>query len=122
MTSRQRSPSPTHIVHDGDELRLGDIQVIVRELGAGEAECMTAFHLPQQNAIFVADAVQHRMTAYLLEDRLASWVSQVTHLKETLPKDIAIYPGHGDPGGVELLDWQRDYLTTFQDLAEQVQR
>jgi hypothetical protein len=33
------------------------------------------------------------------------WLQNIARLKEELKGVETIYPGHGDAGGVELLDW-----------------
>jgi glyoxylase-like metal-dependent hydrolase (beta-lactamase superfamily II) len=106
-------PLPSHTFAAGQTLVFDGVEFIVDEIGAGEAEAMSMFYVPDANALFVGDLVCHRMTPFLLEGRLQQWLDQLRTIRseyaETTP---TIVPGHGMPGPyASLLDWQRDYLS-----------
>ena len=108
---------PNHELQDGQTLTMDGVQIIVRELGPGEAECMTCLSLPDERAVFTGDAIQNGMTPYLLEGRSGAWLTQLMRLREELDGDVTIYPGHGEPGDLSLIDWQIGYLNKFRALV-----
>ena len=87
---------PDVIVADGDEVRIADVDLVVCELGEGEAECMTTLYLPAQRAYFCGDVIQDRMTAFLLEGRIDAWLAQLDRLARTWVDVDQLYPGHGE--------------------------
>ena len=110
---------PDHVLEDGDELTVAGLRVQVRELGEGEAECTTALYLPESGALFCADVVQDRMTAFLLEGRSQAWLGQLDRLVELFPGVERLYPGHGDPGTRDaLVERQAEYLRRFRELVQ----
>jgi glyoxylase-like metal-dependent hydrolase (beta-lactamase superfamily II) len=109
---------PTHVLADNQPVDVDELTIFPAELGGGEAECMTALYLPAHGALFAADAVQHGMTAFLLEGRSKAWLAQLRGLRERFPGATTLYPGHGAPGPVDdLVDRQIEYLETFRALV-----
>ena len=109
---------PDHFLQDGETIRIAGIDIVAREWGEGEAECMTILYLPAARALFTADVVQDRMTAFLLEGRSAAWLSQLERLRVAFPDAETLYPGHGEPGAPEdLIARQVAYLEHFRALV-----
>lgn len=110
---------PTDLVVDSQPIEVCGMTIVPAELGGGEAECMTALHLPAHELLFAADAVQDRMTAFLLEGRPAAWLGQLHALRIRFPNVKTLYPGHGDPGpAADLVARQIAYLETACNVAE----
>lgn len=110
---------PDRFLSDGEQLTIGTVRIVAYELGAGEAECMTALHLPDHGVLFCGDAIQHDMTAFLLEGRSAAWLAQLDALAARFPGLQILYPGHGEPGPPEeLVRRQQAYLRDFRSLVE----
>lgn len=104
---------PDHFLIDGETLNIAGVSIQSREWGAGEAECMTILHFPDQRSLFVADLIQHQMTAFLLEGRSGPWLTQLSKLRSAFPDVAMVYPGHGEPGPLDaLVDAQARYLET----------
>jgi glyoxylase-like metal-dependent hydrolase (beta-lactamase superfamily II) len=111
---------PTEILADNEPVVIDGVTIIPGEMGGGEAECMTVLHLPEQRALFAADIVQHRMTAFLLEGRSAAWLGQLEALRTRFPDIDTVYPGHGEPGPPEdLIAAQRAYLQAFRSVVQE---
>lgn len=109
---------PDRLVEDGDTIRVAGLELIAREWGEGEAECMTLLYMPAARALFCADVVQDRMTAFLLEGRSGPWLAQLERLRTGFPEVETLYPGHGAPGAPEaLIRRQSEYLTAFRALV-----
>lgn len=109
---------PDRLTGDGDVVEAAGLRFELHEWGAGEAECMTIIHLRELGALFCADIVQDRMTAFLLEGRTAPWLAQLDRLRTAFPTVATLYPGHGAPGTpAELIARQADYLANFRALV-----
>ena len=81
---------------------------------------MTLVHLAAARALFCADVVQDRMTAFLLEGRSGAWLDQLRRLRDAFPQVETLYPGHGEPGSPgELIARQAAYLGEFRTLVAQ---
>jgi glyoxylase-like metal-dependent hydrolase (beta-lactamase superfamily II) len=88
-----------------------------------EAAHMTTIHLPQANALFTADIVYNGVHAWagagVTRENIANWQRVVADLKARFAHTgVTLYPGHGAPGGVELLDVIRGYLGDFLAAAD----
>ena len=106
---------PDQELADTQELTIGGVRFVTREMGAGEAECVTVIYLPESRALFASDVVQHGMTAYLMEGRSGAWLAQLDAVRAAFPDADTIYPGHGRPGpAADLLADQAEYLRTFR--------
>ena len=53
------------------------------------------------------------MHAYLADGFADQWIEHFALLREQLPADALLHPGHGESAGLELLEWQERYITTF---------
>ena len=110
---------PDRLLEDGETIRVAGLELGAHEWGEGEAECMTVLHMPAARALFCADVVQDRMTAFLLEGRSSAWLAQLRRLRAAFRDVKTLYPGHGEPGSPEILiDRQIEYLDTFRALVD----
>ena len=61
---------------------------------------------------------------FLSDGHSGVWLKKLDPLKSKLQGlgVTTVYPGHGEPGGLDVLDWTKSYLETFRkavrDLAE----
>lgn len=114
-------PLPDHILSEGDSLTIDGIEVVVDELGTGEAPGMTMYFLPGQNQLFSGDLINYRMTSFLLEGRSSQWIEQLRTVAQTYSlSPPTVYPGHGEPGPlIDRLRWQLGYLLIHRYLVAQ---
>lgn len=106
---------PDTILTMGQTVAVDGLTIETREMGAGEAECMTVLYLPNSGDPFASDIIQNKMTAFLLEGRLDAWLGRIEALRHAFPNMRTIYPGHGPSGTPEaLISYQRRYLETFK--------
>jgi glyoxylase-like metal-dependent hydrolase (beta-lactamase superfamily II) len=110
--------TPTTIVHDGEQLDIDGVRFEIHELGAGEANSMTAIALPRRGVAFLGDAISDRVTPALLQGMSLSWLGQLDVVQARFLDYTTLYLGHGGPGTpAELVSRERDYLTTFRSLV-----
>jgi len=104
-------PLPTKTFRDGQELRFGDIVLVVDEIGRGEAGAMTMFYAPDRNYLFTGDVVDNGMTSFMMEGHTLEWLAQLTEIGATYAdRDPVIFPGHGADGDMALFDAQRELI------------
>jgi glyoxylase-like metal-dependent hydrolase (beta-lactamase superfamily II)/ketosteroid isomerase-like protein len=97
-------------------LRLEDQTLEIIEFGEGESKHIACLHIPTLRALFCGDLLYNNAHAYLQERHLESWLARLDELESFIKVRIStIYPGHGNPGGAELVAGTRDYLRDFSD-------
>jgi glyoxylase-like metal-dependent hydrolase (beta-lactamase superfamily II) len=107
-------------VLDGPALELpgGGRLEIRSDYPAIEAAHMTTIYLPQANVLFTSDIVYNGVHAWagpgVARENIENWRKVIAELKARFAHTgVTLYPGHGAPGGVELLDVIRSYLSDF---------
>jgi glyoxylase-like metal-dependent hydrolase (beta-lactamase superfamily II) len=112
---RERS-FPNQSVADGEVLGLGGIGLRVTDLGPGESPHDSVWTLADDPAIvFSADVAYDRRHCYLADGYYAEWLANIDRLRQELAAGATLHPGHGEPCGVEVLDWQERYISTLVD-------
>ena len=84
------------------------------DLGPGESphdSVWTCEQLP--GAVFSGDQAYNGMHAYLADGFHEQWLAHIARLRRELAADVTLFPGHGDPGGLALLDVQERYIETL---------
>ncbi len=105
---------PNRLVDTGQAVTLGGMSMTVRDLGAGESHADSLWQLDDA-AVFCGDVVYHGMHAYLADGRYGEWIELLDALGASLPDDVTLYVGHGEPGSKDLLVHQRRYVEAFVD-------
>jgi glyoxylase-like metal-dependent hydrolase (beta-lactamase superfamily II) len=110
---------PTMTFQDGETLTFDGLEIVVDEVGAGESKSMTAFYIPEYNALMVGDVVAYKMIGFFLEGHTSEWVDQIRQIvTDYSDRDPVTYPGHGEPGEfAELMSWQLGQLLTFRSIV-----
>ena len=58
--------------------------------------------------------VLNHVHAYVTDGHSTAWLKNIARLEKELRGVDELYPGHGETGGLELLDWERNYLTEYR--------
>jgi glyoxylase-like metal-dependent hydrolase (beta-lactamase superfamily II) len=103
------SPAIEERTHD----MVGDVEVELLPLGPAGSEASLALYLPKSGELITGDVVAGQQHLDLTWGRSVVWQDRINELKALEPKYI--YPGHGDPGGPELLDETLVYLKFFHE-------
>ncbi|GAA3827787.1 MBL fold metallo-hydrolase [Streptomyces coacervatus] len=100
-----------------DRLSLPDLGVRVELLHAGPGHTAgdTVVWLPDQRVLFAGDLVFSGATPFVLMGSLSGSLRVLDQLRRLEP--LHVVPGHGPPGGPELLDANADYLRWVDELA-----
>jgi len=110
---------PVPAVEERTHDMVGEVEVELLPLGPAESEASLALYLPKSGEVITGDVVTGGEHLDLTWGRSVVWQDRIAELKALEPKRV--YPGHGDPGGPELLDQTLEYLKFFHDaVAEKV--
>ncbi len=107
---------PTRRVRDGERVSIGNSSFRVVDVGPGESphDSWWIFESNAHTRVFAGDLVYNHMHAYLADGFAEQWLNNLARAKRELPADVELFVGHGDPiRGLEMLDWQRDYIDAF---------
>lgn len=116
-------PQPDRIVESGRPIVIAGIEIVPRELGAGEAVAMTVYYLPERKILFSGDVAVSGMTDFLLEGRTSAWLDQIAMLRRKYPQATTLYPGHGAAGPLlALADEATIMLQTYRKEVRRVIR
>ena len=63
--------------------------------------------------MFSADVAYDRHHCYLADGFHAQWLANIARVRRELPAGATLHPGHGEPCGLEVLDWQEGYIETM---------
>jgi glyoxylase-like metal-dependent hydrolase (beta-lactamase superfamily II) len=107
--------APVPAIEERTHDMLDDIEVELIPLGPAESEASLAVYLPKTGELITGDVVAGHEHVDLTWGRSVVWQDRIAELKALEPK--LIYPGHGSPGGPELLDQTLAYLKAFHEVV-----
>jgi glyoxylase-like metal-dependent hydrolase (beta-lactamase superfamily II) len=109
-----RRTFPTRIVRDRESLTFDGVTFTVHDLGPGESHRDSVWVMSgPEKAAFVGDVVLNRVHAFTRDGHTGAWLRNLDRV-QALAKGLPVYPGHGEPGTAEMLDWQRDYQRRYR--------
>ena len=112
---------PTESIADGQAIELGGISLRVTNLGPGESPQDSIWALDDDlRRVFSADVAYDRHHCYLADGFHEQWLANIERLRDELPPGTTLHPGHGEPCGAEVLDWQAGYIEAFLDAVRSV--
>ncbi len=110
---------PSKTLKDGESVIFGGVTFTVHDLGPGESHSDSYWVIEGEEKIaFIGDVVMNRVHAYLADGHSTQWLKNIDRLKTELKDVQRIYPGHGEPGSLEMLDWQKSYLETYREVVK----
>lgn len=98
-------------------LDLGGKLVEIRDFGFAQTGGDLWVWLPQEKVLFAGNPVIAASPAipWLLDGHLQETLDTLTRVRDFLPADATIVPGHGAPMKKANLDWHVQYLTALRD-------
>ena len=108
---------PNRFVRDREAIQVDGISFRVHELGpGGDCDANSIWISETTPPIpFVGDLIFNGMHSYLADGHTSEWLANLTKVKTLVAGAHTIYPGHGDPGRIELFDRQRAYLEEYRN-------
>lgn len=96
----------------GDTLMLEGRTIKVQALGVGESTAAAVLYLPANKALIAGDLAYHGVHPWLAEGHYEGWLMDLEGVRH-LGEIETVIPGHGTPGGREILDQTANYIRTF---------
>jgi glyoxylase-like metal-dependent hydrolase (beta-lactamase superfamily II) len=109
----RRRVFPNRTVAGGEKVELAGLTFTALDLGPGESPHDGVWLLGDD--AFSGDQFYGRMHAYLADGFHDQWLANLDRLRRELPAGMRLNPGHGEPAGLEMLDWQEAYIRRFLD-------
>ena len=108
---------PNRILQDRETIQVDGISFRVYELGpGGDCDANSIWIMETAPPIaFVGDLIFNGVHSYLADGHTSEWLANLTKVKSLVAGATTIYPGHGDPGTIELFDRQREYLEEYRN-------
>lgn len=104
---------PQNAIRNRTTHEVGDIKVISRYFGPGHTQDNIVGYVPSENTLFGGCLVKANGAGKgnLADANIKLWPSTIQKVKETYPMIKTIIPGHGETGGVELLDYTAELFS-----------
>lgn len=116
---------PNQTIESGQSVTFDGVRFTAYDAGPGESHADSFWIMESSTrAAFVGDIAVNHVHGFLSDGHSGVWLKKLDPLKSKLQGlgVTTVYPGHGEPGGLDVLDWTKSYLETFRkavrDLAE----
>jgi glyoxylase-like metal-dependent hydrolase (beta-lactamase superfamily II) len=113
-----RRTFPTRVVADGESVTFDGVRFTVNDAGPGESEADSIWILDApERAAFVGDLALNHVHAFLADGHSGEWMRKLRPLESRLRElgVTTVYTGHGEPGGLEMLEWTKEYVEAFRN-------
>ena len=91
-------------------------KVILIDKGKGHTESDLVMYLPEDGILFAGDLVFNKFHPYLGDGYPRDWTNILKEME--LMNVHAVIPGHGDPGGKEIIKATREYIESLEVIAK----
>jgi glyoxylase-like metal-dependent hydrolase (beta-lactamase superfamily II) len=110
---------PNEEVADGQSIALDGITLRLTNLGPGESPQDSYWTLESDShQVFSGDLAYDRHHCYLADGFYEDWLANIARARAALPAGTTLHPGHGEPCGTEVLDWQAGYINAFLEAVK----
>ncbi|MFI1996209.1 MBL fold metallo-hydrolase [Actinoplanes sp. NPDC020271] len=103
---------PDHRLSDGEVVDLAGLRFTLHTAGAAESHADS--YVVLDDRVFIGDLAFPGVHSYTADGHTGDWLATLDRLVTEL-EGRTLLPGHGTPGGVELLVEQRRYLTAYRE-------
>lgn len=110
---------PDIFIQDSLILPLGDETIELRNLGRGHTFADLVVYLQKRKLLFAGDLIFNKIHPALIKEdgsSLEGWKSILDRIPQ-LWEVNKVVPGHGDPGGAELIGAMKQYFVDMQQAA-----
>jgi len=111
----ERRTFPSRTLADGESVAFGSVRFTVHDAGPGESHADSYWTMEgASKGAFIGDLAMNHVHGFLADGHSGAWLKKLDGIKSSLRTAGTIYPGHGEPGGLELLDWTKAYLEAYR--------
>ena len=105
-------------VLEGDHLEVDGRQIQIVDLPPAETVHATAFYMPQEKAFIAGDLAFESTHLYMADtNNPVAWLKALDNVRKLGPIDL-LFPGHGNIGGIEILDQTASWLDFYHETAK----
>lgn len=97
------------------EISVGEKVVVLDYLGRSHTTDGIVAWVPEDRVLFGGNSVRNAggWAGNIGDARVSDWSDTIRHVKERYGSALHVIPGHGDPAGVDLLDYTIDLYEQF---------
>jgi glyoxylase-like metal-dependent hydrolase (beta-lactamase superfamily II) len=113
---------PNQNVKDKEAVTLDGLTYRVYDIGAGGDSDANSIWIIENGpkVAFVGDLIFNGHHPYIADDHILDWLKNLDRTRDLLANITTIYPGHGEPGSIDLIDSQERYLLTYMDAVKEL--
>ena len=112
---------PNQYVKDLELVTIDGLSFKVFDFGpGGDSNATSIWVLQEPKIAFVGDLVFNGMHPYIADDHISDWLKNLEKAQHLLANTSIIYPGHGKPGSLDLLESQKKYLLAYSDAVREL--
>lgn len=113
---------PNQNVKDREAVTFDGLTYRVYDFGpGGDSDANSIWILENEPKVaFVGDLIFNGYHPYIADDHLSDWLKNLERARDLLINITKLYPGHGQPGSVDLLESQKKYLLTYADAVREL--
>lgn len=112
---------PTVRLADAEQVVLGGVRFTARDLGPAESHADSLFVAEPVDGggstAFIGDLAFHGVHSYTADGHSGQWLEVLDTIAPDLARAGRLLPGHGAPGGLELITAQRRYLLFYREVV-----
>jgi glyoxylase-like metal-dependent hydrolase (beta-lactamase superfamily II) len=101
---------------EGTSITVGKAKLEMVSYPDAESASAHALFEPRTGSILTGDLVYNNVHLWLKDTKPAGWITALKDL-DGQPAIKAVYPGHGEPGGPELIGATLGYLQKFDEIV-----
>ena len=113
-------PAPKNALNQNQPLTLGNDTVLTHFFGEAHTKDNMISYIPSEKTLFGGCALKelNGSRGYLGDANVNTWSTTVSKIKIAYPEIELAIPGHGEPGGMELLDFTINMFSGTQGTAK----
>jgi glyoxylase-like metal-dependent hydrolase (beta-lactamase superfamily II) len=113
---------PNQNVKDQEAVTFDGLTYRVHDFGpGGDSDANLIWILENEPKVaFVGDLIFNRHHPYIADNHILDWLKNLDRARDLLANITTIYPGHGQPGSIDLLDSQKRYLLNYIDAVREL--
>jgi glyoxylase-like metal-dependent hydrolase (beta-lactamase superfamily II) len=113
---------PNQNVKDQEAVTFDGLTYRVYDFGPGGDSNSNSIWIIENDprVAFVGDLIFNGHHPYIADNHIFDWLKNLDGARNLLANVTTIYPGHGQPGSIDLIDSQKRYLLTYIDQVREL--